>query len=503
VHISLPFTPHLHDDEQVGRLIFMRAQFTTSQRNNKWWHTRVTLPTIVVIVFLYFEIPEQYWFIRLAGGRIINIWIPSICLFFLFFVRNLLSGNFQFPKRGLEKVILFIFVECSFGVLSLFVFESPWNVIKYSLLNFSPVLLFFCIVYGIRDDREIEKVLKILFAISFALSSYGFVTYFILGIRTAGFAAVNATHLISFSGGPIALDPNQFFDSFSVNPWVERIVRVGIPGFYPVSKLAGILSPLVLVGLFYGLNSGRRMRIYYLSGVVLLLFMVSATLSRAPIIALFVGIVWFMIYARHSATQIIWVVILFGVFISMLLSTQGILDRFVLLLANIEWLEDSKMLDKYIAERGIFLRQDQHVLVAYESLKKFAEAPGFGLFGMGVNNFWSFFGGNRPHSRFLMILLNTGILHLLAYLFFVLFLFLAVRKTYLKRLNIEGIGNNLGHLFVPTMAFLFVKLSYQPAETYYYWILWGLCAAWVRNSYYEQGISSRIKNSIVRTSGRF
>jgi len=72
-----------------------------------------TLPPVLfwsvvsLLLFLYFELPNQVWFLSLLGGYLIKIWVPPLLLFLFVFIMKFKSGKPLFEVNLLNASLFF------------------------------------------------------------------------------------------------------------------------------------------------------------------------------------------------------------------------------------------------------------------------------------------------------------------------------------------------------------------------------------------------------------
>ena len=98
----------------------------------------------------------------------------------------------------------------------------------------------------------------------------------------------------------------------------------------------------------------------------------------------------------------------------------------------------------------------------------------------------------REHNRYLYILSTAGLLTLIPYVAFILGLIIIARKTFLNKLKSNRSIQDIGLVLYPSVLLFAIQINNAGMETYYYWIFFGLAAAWIRNSKSED----RNENSI-------
>ena len=441
--------------------------------------------TIAVIIVNYYEIYNHFWFLKLLGGYVIKIWLLPALLFFYILIRQFIKGKIIFPSKNIRHLNHFLLFYVIFGIGALFVHETLWNIIKYSLMMFAPLMLYVVILYHFKDNIAIERMLKILFAIGLMFAIYS--AYLYLIEDPSAWTGQKIEKKFMFS------EDTAEFETYALEYlYLDRrpAVRHTIPGI-DEPKFGGILCPLVLVGFYFSLRSKGYMRIFYYVSSFFLFYTVMSTLSRSSGTALLIGTLLFFMLLRKKILTLIFALLSIVLVLSVALYTEGAIDRFLSLVYNIPILGENQFIYDLVSKRGIYVQRDGHVESYSEGLKVVSEAPLYGLFGIGVKNFEDRYVDYRyvvPHNRYMFILNTTGILTLIPYAGFIILLIFISRKLVIRRLKSQGVMNNIGLVLYPATVALAIKLNNEGLEAYYYWIFFGLTVAWIRN------LSQKVEN---------
>lgn len=447
-----------------------------------WWDRYTVLPITVVCLIIYFETFNHYWFIRGTGGYVIKVWLPSVLLVSAFYCRRLMQGRLEYPVRNTAPLTMMIGAYILAGSMSLLIHESPYYMGKFGLIMFGPLTLYFAIIYGFRDNRNIESLLKLLFILGIIYSIYSLYLFYIVGPDAWQDTVIQKKFMLSDTKG-VEANPYAYT---SFNTIKGLIIRVSPPGI-DEPKFGGMLGPLVLVGFYYAINAQKVVRALYFAGSVLLSISVMVTLSRASIGALFAGLLFFFIIQKNKFSGIMGLLIIILV-VAIMISVPGALDRSLQLVGNFPLLAEVKMVNELLMEREVIMSVDGHVESYKVGFDLLPDAPFGGLLGIGMSEFENIFhSGNRftvPHSRYMKILNTAGYLTVIPYIGFILLLIYISRRTIKEEDKLVN-GNDLGRVLLPAVMLLAVRLNNQSMETYYYWIFFGLTAAWIRNSAYR------------------
>ncbi len=461
------------------------AQSITLNKHYRWWYRKTVLPIIIVILIIYFETFYHYWFLKLLGGYNIKVWLLPFGLFFFFLFRKMIQGSLNFPNKKISYLNFLIIIYVLSGFGALLVHETLWNIGKYSLLMFTPVMLYMSIIYGIRDNKDIERILKLLLVVGLIYAAYTAYLFYYVGPNEWRLEPIKRTFM--FSDTTVVFDPNKIAD-FYMGGNQGRIIRSSLPGI-DQPKFGGMLAPLVLVGFYFAINSKGCLRIFYYTSALFLIFTIMSTLARSSILALFVGITLFFLAVRKKLTGLLFGISICGLTAVILIFTEGAIDRIIHLLGSIDFLGQTELINKLATKRGIEFTEDGHITSYFEGIKVFKDAPLHGILGMGIQNFEDIFSNNRwgvPHNRYMYLLDTVGLMTLIPYIGFIIALIFVVRRTFLNRLKTHYYSCNLGLIFYPSIVLLAIKLNNEGMETYYYWIFFGLAVAWIRNLAYEE-----------------
>ena len=119
--------------------------------------------SVGVIIFLYYELTVQVWFVSLMGGDLIKVWIPPLLLFLYKIAINMLRRQ-KFIELNFANLMLLFF--SIFGLISMLINEGNLQLsVKYYLVMIAPIFYYFVVVDDFQDNRDIELMIKILFMI--------------------------------------------------------------------------------------------------------------------------------------------------------------------------------------------------------------------------------------------------------------------------------------------------------------------------------------------------
>lgn len=436
----------------------------------------------VVTVILYFDIVNHYWFIKLSGGFLIKIWIPPLLLFLFVLIRMMVKKENIF---SISKINLFLLFYAISGIVAMLLNEPLNFAIKYYLIMIAPVWFYVVISETIRDNKDIELLIKVLFfcGLGFCLQTISY------GLQSKESSLVQE-EFVSSAGNAISFGGDPIF----------RVKDEGTEGTYTTlsrgvlnvehSNYCGMLTPLFLFGIMYYMRSKGKDKFIYLGGSFLMLSQIIDTNSRSGIATVLVGIfILFWCLYRYEKTERVKIVIML---------TLGVTAVVVYLIAFSKWMLFIRFLGFFtMVELPPFLREyqyllqfsdavDPHIATMGESFNTFLASP---LFGSGF-----VFKGEEDQelNRYLFILASAGVFTFISYVLFFGGLIVSTRKTMLNFKPLKSHELNYGYLFFAFgIAFLF-KLNNQGQELFYYWIVFALASAWIRNCKREQFAIRRI-----------
>jgi hypothetical protein len=145
-----------------------------------------------------------------------------------------------------------------------------------------------------------------------------------------------------------------------------------------------------------------------------------------------------------------------------------------------------KPLDVHIRQK-IIVQPEAHIMSISSTIDDYMLAP---FLGNGITQIMNkYMKCDRrlvEHNRYLYILNTAGILTLIPYVAFILVLiYISVRQLYLKT-KFDKDLYEIGLVLVPSVILFAIQINNCSMERYYYWVFFGLAAAWVRNCYYER-----------------
>lgn len=434
---------------------------------------------IVVICLNYFEIYYHFWFLKLFSGYVMKIWSLPVFLFSYLLTKQFVSGRVIFPARNIKHLNGIIIFYVLFGFGSLVVHEQLWNIGKFSLIMFAPLLFYVSIIYLFRDNNEIERVLKVIFFLGLFFALYSTYLFVVIGHEAWKDASIEKKFIAS--GAENIVSDYHGYSQFS-KEYGKTVKRRSVPGL-DETKYGIMLTPLVILGLVYATNSKSYLRVFYYASSMGLFYTVMLTLSRSVTVASFVGVILFLFHLRNKLLSIVFCFITISMLIYIATVTEGAIDRLIQLFQSMPILGQTEFISGLAENRGIYYRQDGHVESYYSVVNILKEAPLFGILGIGMGKFYDMFklySWGIPHSRYMVLLCTAGFLTLISYVVFIVALIATARKKLLS-IRVQSQARDLGLVLYPSIISFAIKLNNEGMETYYYWIFFGLTAAWIRN----------------------
>jgi hypothetical protein len=431
-------------------------------RSNWTARSGIGISAIIAHLFLmvvYFDVVKHYRIMEILGGYLIKVWILPVTALGVLVASRIVRRKTLLFGREIAAGYLFLGGYFAFGVFSLFVNEGIYEVGKFGLVMFAPVTTYFIVLDRFNDMRSIEAAVKVLFSTAVVMALYAQYAF--------GFG--------SGSGGVefVLLQTNVGVMSANEMLMEGAVRRLTLPGLEQ-NQFAAMLSILVLLGLHLFLYSQGWVKWFYLGGTGLLVWTVLATLSRSAIAGLFMGLLVFLWYYRQSRFLLMLGVA--GIAYSVV-SSDALITRLAELLYQIESYTGF-MVTEYLQldiARGV--RRFDHFEIISRSLLAFRESPlvGVGLTGMLDRTLI------QDHNRYLYLISTVGLLTTGCYVAFIFWLTSKCWVT-IRRLQRRATNPSLGVALLAACVFIIVRLVSQSNEAYYYWILLGLTAAWVRVS---------------------
>jgi|WetSurMetagenome_2_1015567.scaffolds.fasta_scaffold17260_3 hypothetical protein len=444
----------------------------------------------VVILFTYFDVYHHYWFLKLLNGYVIKAWIfPAILLLFVLW-HTLRCGSLPDHFTGLKFPSFFLCAYILFGSVSLAWNEDLYHAVKYGLIMFGPVMIYLAALLFLDDNRLIEKVILLLFWAGVLLSGYVFYMYEIQGYS-------------SWVGEPFAMrwmwtrqevqeiltlnyhSANDYFD------YSKTLKLIDEPAF------AAMLSPLILFGFFRAVRSSTWPGWLFYIPSFFMLYTLLGTAARSSFVAFIAGLVFFLWFIRTKRLHVLLIVLATALLVysqPFMMYRIGMLAGAVLTKVSestdgqklqpvTRRLEVSlKKLEASLGER-MPIQQDGHIESVTETIERTRNYPilGYGIGRLLAEHATSESSWHIEHNRYLFILSTSGLLTVVPYVLFLIALSWLAWKTHSSGCNVQGRCIDIGLVLFPALILFAVQITNCGQERYYYWVFFGLAAAWIRN----------------------
>lgn len=420
--------------------------------------------TAVTAAVIYFQVFFHYWFVKLLGGHILNTFLPVLFLMYILIISRLADRGRAAVRTGTAFYLLIPLLSyLLFASSSILLNEAGLADVKsYLIYIYSPALLFMSIAGLHREDVQIESTLKVLFAAGIFFSLYVAVIYSVFPSSIAGIPVLetNRGEFHGDTGG-----------SFGIGDFGTS--RYTIPGISSTTY-GPMLAPMILAGLWFRKNSGRRLKLPTAVAVLFLIFCVLMTVSRGPLISLMAGVAYLMRWRWFRIKEL-------SLAAAVLLASFFTFARFSFLRLFITFLA---FVPIDIPIGGVEVQdliKDPRLQSIAGTAAYIGEHP---LFGMGMTNLVaaqeSSFG--KEHNNYLSIAASFGLPAILFYISFIGLLSLMLHAR-VKETARKGRGNDMGALLCAGVISLAVYLNFAPAEFHFIWIWFALSAAWLAGSW--------------------
>ena len=249
-----------------------------------------------------------------------------------------------------------------------------------------------------------------------------------------------------------------------------------------------MIGPSILFSILFFLQSKKKIKYLYLAIGSFALYQTTNVMSRTALFSLIVGIgvLLYTLYRNEKKMRTKIVIISFClVTISafyIILYKMVLVRRFLQTLGFLEMGDLTAYLESYGLGVSSIEYADLHILSVIESLNAFCQSPLLGagyVFTEQVIN---------EHNRYLFILVSSGLLTLIPYILFFLVLISSIREVMINFSRLELHKINYGYIFFACGIMFIFKLLDEGMEAFYYWIIFSLASALIRNCKREQKI---------------
>jgi hypothetical protein len=432
------------------------------------WEVKPVVFAIVAVVmmFLYFEVEWQIWFLRMLGGYLVKVWIlPLGLLVWVLVDREKLDldvGVFLLSSLGLYSF---------FALLSLCANETMYFALKWYLIMIAPLWAFVVIVTKFRSNVDIRYFLRVVLICGTAQAAYS--TYSFNAWAQSG--ELQRSDVVTSQGTIMGGGEGPMYQMKGEN----ATPRFGDVSF-EVGKLAAMLFPLAVLGVCYPVNKRFYFRVLGLGLTLAILYLTVATTSRAAVLAAIVAMSSLLYYqARMGFVKKRILLFVAPAVLYVLISN---LPTWLRVLQGLTFFDlDARIpiVGDLIANYGVSRWDDAHLTSIAESLEYLSRDY---LLGAGYSEVLysnSLYGSE--HNRVLFILASTGLLTAIPYVAFVAGILVQNWRCMWQAYRNNRQEARLGLVLFACNLMFILKLVGEGMETFYYWIFFALTAAWVRN----------------------
>lgn len=422
-----------------------------------------------VTILLYFDVVNHFWFLNLLGGFLIKIWLPPFLLFLYVLCKMIARQENILSIRSINLPLL---GYAFFGLVAMFLNDSLRGAIKYSLIMIAPVWFYVALTDGLKENRDVIRILKVLFFCGFLFC-----------IQTAYYRIQSIDHpleeqeivtsagnVIGFGGVTAEIKVKEDGGAVEHSRGVLNVEH---------GNYCGMLAPLSLFGIMSFIYTRRWVRFAYLCASVLMLAQIIDTMSRVGMMTAAIGIsIMFLLIYRNDKNKrkmllaLAGSMVLAGLTYIFAFNKAFILLRFLTIFNMFELPQFLSEPLSNIVHHDVI---DPHVATMIESIQAFLSSPLFGA-GYIVRE------GLQELNRYLFILSSAGIFTFISYMMFFFGLLYLLYRTMNSCTAKDTDGMNYGYLFFASAVMFLFKFFNQGQELFYYWIIIALASAWARNT---------------------
>jgi hypothetical protein len=420
---------------------------------------------IPIILFLYFDLSTQLWFLKLSGGHLLRIWIPPLILFVALVCVKLWKSDMPIPLDW-QTVMLAVYAIVS--LMTLFANEEPYYALKYWLIMVAPIWIYFVILDTCGKSAHIERILKCLFFGGFALILYTVYLQW-LNVNNPGDVIREVT---TRSGQVIQIAGESFYKEKGT-----EYSRGFLP--YSCSQYSGILLFPCLYGIYFFLNSRTWMRWLFLLISLLMISQIINTLSRTDFAVVGTGLIILWGSLAYEGTiekkrlALVFLLLFAGIGFYIVFFKPILIGRILQMFTflGIKSLNTHLLVEGFMPEAHINM-PDPHIVSAMASIQALMENP---IQGLGFTYAEQQVG---ELNRYLFILISSGVVTFLAYTLFWCGLIYSIGRAMIKTKRAR-LSPQLGPYVMACCIALMLKFIYVGLEVFYYWIIGSLAMAWV------------------------
>jgi hypothetical protein len=337
-----------------------------------------------ILCFITASIPFPY-LLQFLGKDALTV--TTIMIYFLFMVMIL---RYFFERKGpaLEPKSTFILPVLIFVCLTVSLFLNPYFIgqsIRYYIANISGILLYFIVLYVIKNDSDVAAVIKVIL----------FTLVLEAGIVLLVYKFPDATKYLAVFGTR---------DFVAQIPSTDRISRsIGTVGDYELLAEWFLIGSILSMGLFYNFKKS-----IYIFSLFCCLAGIVFTATRSAFFLLILGLILIFTIvsilrkdSRRDTVKIVSLLFLSGIILFWIFPEQigGLTKRLEI------YFHHSNLLSSEAINRKVIWK---------DVFRNFLREPT--IFGKGIYNVNSlYYSSGSFHSLYLTILYKIGILGLFIY----------------------------------------------------------------------------------------
>jgi O-antigen ligase len=430
------------------------------------WKTLVLASAIMI----YFQVYWHIWFVNLLGGYVPSTLLPIgglVVAAVAGIIRASNSVNSAHPLSALRRLkfpLLWLGLYLLWSTTATILNEATYeSTRRYLIYIYSPATIFVSTVLFAASARTnpLAKTPTLLLLVGIALSCYVVLLFSDEGVAVTEMANIEAKNMTIYADAGASYG----MDAIGL---VEK--RFAIPGLSSTTY-GPMLVPLVAVALIAAKRERGWKKTAPLGAAVFLVYCILKTVSRGPLISLLVmlGYLWF----TGAISRPIGVAGLAALVVSAVTFARlSFLRIFVTVGTAIPFLQQTAFGGWAAA---LSPGEDTRLLQMQTTVSLIPEHP---LLGMGMSNLievqaWLY---DKDHNNYLATAAAFGILATVAYVAFLVALFLKMRRE-LKLCAGDGDYWKGVVLSSGVVAFS-VYNNFAPADLHFMWLWYGLAGGW-------------------------
>lgn len=462
----------------------MTTQPDRHDRNGSDIGFALSILVLAVTVVTYFEFVKHFYVIQGLGGYVVKIWLAPVGLLAVLWMLKYRQGRIELLSPALKFGHFLLACYGVLGVLSLYFNEELHLGVKYGLIMYAPVAFFLVVLEAALDMAVIKRMLVVLFCAGVGLASY--TEYLYLVAIPNGMYQPEA---INTNIGIVHSAHEDYFKSPCRGTADYNVLRHTLPGLEQ-GKFSAMLIVPIFTGFFLGLPMIDWRRYLFFGGSALMYAVLVASLSRAAAAALVVGglvYVWYGKKSKKLIVPLVLVALLTGALYQPLRERIMLLPSLVAVKSGLESLHKLVEPCAEVSLLNLRVRSEDHFESLHRTMKMATIRP---LQGIGATMMRGI-SEKEEHNRFLNLMITSGLMTVIPYAAFMGWLFWKVRGVLRSSYIIVEQEHELGAMLLGAMAATLVKLQAENVETYYYWGIFALAAAWLRIQTYRNWNSAQ------------